>query len=450
MEKERLLDLLRKEGRIRPGSVCLCALSGGCDSVSLVRLLAAIKEEWKLTLYAVHINHGLRQEAEADEQFCIRLCHDLDIPLIVYRENIRTLAEKEGLSEEEAGRKRRYERFLETAGQFGADCILTGHHLDDQAETVLFHLFRGSGLKGLGGIRPEQALDQGIRLLRPLLSVPRRQLEAFLKEEKAGWREDASNQDTRYRRNYIRHELLPAIEEAFPGAAARIARTAGILQRSDDYLERETSRWLREKRLIKGPEIRLDALREVDPLLQQRLLRAFFLENGGVKDISTVHYEAAVSLLEKRSGAALSLPGDRILLREQEDLRIVSRDALKNAAAEETPIWSVRLFPYRKDLEIPDKTYTKWVDYAIMSDHVYLRRREDGDFFYLPGGGKKLLARYLVDNKIPAGKRNEIWVLADGPHVLWVVGYRLDAAAYIHENTRTVAEITVHIREESQ
>ena len=449
--REELIQTIRQEDLIPAGARCLCALSGGCDSVSLLLLLNELREEKKLSLYAVHVNHGLREAAGEDEAFCIELCQRFRIPIAVYREDAAALAAREGLSVEEAGRKLRYERFLQTARDLDLDSILTAHQRDDQAETVLFNLFRGTGLSGLCGINFSRELAPGIRLIRPLLSFSRAQLEDYLKEMSFNWREDESNRDAAYSRNYIRLELLPAIEKRFPGAAGRIAQTADQLKEIDSFLEEQTVLLRQGTDLVPDGCLPLSLLRKAPPSLRSRLLQDLFRENGGLKDISSLHYQEALALTERQSGNRLSLPGGRTLLREQEALRLLPPEFpedRKDAGEELPPALSVRLFPYEKGIKIPDEIYTKRIDYAIMNDHVCLRRRADGDFFYLPGGGKKLLARYLVDAKVPLSQREKIWVLADGSHVIWAIGHRLSAAAYITEKTETVAEVTAVFKEE--
>ncbi len=449
--REELIRMIRQEDLIPAGARCLCALSGGCDSVSLLLLLSELREEKDLTLCAVHVNHGLRKAAAEDEAFCIDLCQKLRVPLAVFREDAAAFAAQAGLSVEEAGRKLRYERFLQTARDLGLDCVLTAHQRDDQAETVLFNLFRGAGLSGLCGIGRSREFAPGIRLIRPLLSFSRAELEAYLKEAGAAWREDESNRDAAYTRNFIRLELLPAVENRFPGAAGRIAQTADQLKEAEDYLEEQTER-LRQETAPSGEDcLPVPLLKNAPPVLKTRLLQDLLRENGGLKDITALHYKEALAMIGRQSGGRLSLPGGRTLLREQESIRLLPQESPEDRGDSGTdvpPALSVRLFPYEKGIKIPDEIYTKRIDYAIMNDHVCLRRRADGDYFYLPGGGKKLLARYLVDEKIPLSRREKVWVLADGSHVIWAIGHRLSAAAYITEQTETVAELTAVFKEE--
>ncbi|MBO4871850.1 MAG: tRNA lysidine(34) synthetase TilS [Lachnospiraceae bacterium] len=446
-QKAQLLKQIRQDDLIPYAARCLVALSGGCDSVSLLLLLQALRKEKDLTVWAVHINHGLRQSAKEDEAFCISLCQRFRIPLVIFREDAAAFAKKEGLSVEEAGRRLRYSRFLRTAEDFGLDTVLTAHQQDDQTETVLLNLFRGTGLAGLCGISATRELAPGIRLIRPLLSVPRKELESFLREEGIEWREDESNRDPSFRRNYIRQVLMPSIEEKFPGAAGRIAQTAEILRGTEGYLEDRIRDFMSRIDPKQDDILPLAILNSAEPALRPLLLQAFLRQNGGIRDITAEHYREALELADKQSGSGLSLPNGRFLMREQDVLRVVYEGG---EVEEEMPSLSVRTFPFHTGMKIPNNVYTKWIDYAIMNDHVRLRRRADGDYFYLPEGGKKLLARYLVDNKIPLSRRETIWVLADGSHVLWVIGYRLSAAAYITEKTETVAEITVEFKGRSQ
>ena len=447
--KEILLNLIKQEDLIPDGARCLCALSGGCDSVSLLLLLDELKKEKHWKLQAVHVNHGLREAAAEDEAFCIRLCSEKKIPLTVFREDAAAFAAEEGFSDEEAGRILRYRRFAETAKDFGLDHVVTAHQLEDQAETVLMNLVRGSGPAGLSGMAKSRQLDNGIRLVRPLLSVSRSELRTFLEEEGRNWREDESNQDPSYSRNFIRQQLMPLIRERFPGAERRIVRTAVLLREEEDYLQRQKELWLEGKDLSEPDVLPLSLLKEAEPVLRPLLLKDLLQKNGGMKDVTAYHLKEALALTDRQSGTSLSLPGGRRLLREQKALRLLSPE---NAAEseDEKPQLEIRTFPYRTNVKIPDETFTKWIDCAIMTDHVCLRKRADGDFFYLPGGGRKLLARWLVDEKIPLSQREKIWVLADGSHVIWVIGHRLSAAAYIGSKTTTVAELTVRFKGEGK
>ena len=342
---------------------------------------------------------------------------------------------------EEAGRNRRYERLRETAKRLGACAVATAHHADDQAETVLMNLLRGSGLAGLCGMEEDRPLGDGIRLIRPLLKVSRRELEAFLKEEGQPWQEDETNRDSRFRRNFIRNRLLAACGEISPDPAAAIGRAAEHLKDAQAYLLRQAAAWQSENGVdvSRTDTLPLSFLRQTDPALQYVLWRIFLEAHGGLKDVGERHFDALKALAEQESGSRLMLPGGRTILREQESIRLLSDLGEKK----ETWSFRIRLFPWKEGLKIPAGTYTKWIDYDIIKNPLCLRTRQEGDYLILPDGSRKSLARFMIDEKIPLGKRDTVPLLADGSHVLWVIGYRLSAAAYIGSGTRTAAEIQV-------
>lgn len=422
---------------MQPGGRYVLALSGGCDSLCLLFLLQALQETEGISFCAVHVNHGLREEAGADEAFCVSRCAALGIPLMVYREPVAREAEKRGLGQEECGRLLRYERLSQAARLFRADGILTAHHRDDQAETLLFQLLRGSGVPGLKGMPPLGHTAQGIPLIRPLLRIPRGDLEACLREMGEGWQEDGSNQDTVYSRNYIRHVLLPACENRFPKAGAHIASAAVHLEEVHRYMEEQARLWLAEHR--QGNVLPLPAFRNTPPALRFYIWRGF-LEDSGLKDLGESHYQALKALPDAASGTRLQLLGGRCLLREQDGFRLL-REGTGDTAEEIPPAFTLRTFPWQEGLKIPETPYTKWMDYDIIKDSVCLRHRQEGDYFYINPHNKKNLSRFLVDEKIPLGLRDKIWLLARGSHVLWIVGYRLSYKARIGEGTRTAAEI---------
>ncbi len=422
---------------MQPGGRYVLALSGGCDSLCLLFLLQALRESEGIEFCALHVNHGLRAEAAADEAFCVSRCAALGIPLMVYREPVAREAERRGLGTEECGRLLRYERLSQAARLFRADGILTAHHRDDQAETLLFQLFRGSGLPGLKGMSPLSQTPQGVPLIRPLLGISRAELESCLKELGESWQEDISNQDISYSRNYIRQQLLPATEEHFPWARARIASAAAHLEEAHRYMEEQARLWLAEYR--QGHVLPLPAFRNTPPALRFYIWRGF-LEDSGLKDLGESHYQALKALPDAASGTRLQLPGKRCLWREQESIRLLGAD-LTQEGPDTPPAFTLRTFPWQEGLKIPDTPYTKWMDYDIIKDGLCLRHRQEGDYYYINPEQKKSLARFMVDEKIPLGLRDRIWVLAQGAHVLWIVGRRISYKARIGAGTKTVAEI---------
>jgi tRNA(Ile)-lysidine synthase len=223
---------ITRHGLLEQGDKVLVACSGGADSTALLTALLELSGEYKLRLAVAHFNHGLRRAANEDERFVVRLAHELGLPVYVRREDIRAFAAKHGRNIEEAGRERRYKFLRETARRVGACRIATGHTLADQAETVLMRILRGTGPTGLGGIAP--LIDGWI--IRPLIEVERREVEAYLRVRKIRHREDESNRNLLLKRNRVRHRLIPYIERTFEPRIVEHLGTLAEICREEEHV----------------------------------------------------------------------------------------------------------------------------------------------------------------------------------------------------------------------
>ncbi len=218
---------------LTPGRRVLAAVSGGPDSVCLAHWLSVQARKKGLTVVLVHVHHGLRgRAADGDARFVSKLGERLGLPVAVVRAPVRALAKKRGLGLEEAGRKERYRLLGERARRGRYTAVATGHQLDDQAETVLLHLLRGTSLEGLGGIPVRRPLRPGVELIRPLLPLTRAEVLLYLKLNGLDWREDASNADPKFTRNWVRREVLPLLEKRAPGVKERLAAIAAKVRAS--------------------------------------------------------------------------------------------------------------------------------------------------------------------------------------------------------------------------
>lgn len=305
-------------GLIPPGSSVLCAVSGGADSVYLLHLLSQRQD---ITLTAAHFNHQLRgEESDADEDFVRSLCQAWGVPLTVGRGDARAFSKREGLSLEEGARTLRY-AFLETAAeQEGCGLIATAHTADDNAETLLLNLVRGTGLAGLTGIPPKRG-----NIVRPLLDMTHRDILAYLEERRLPHREDSSNRDEAYARNKLRARVMPVLREVNPRAAEHMARSAAQLSEIDRYLDDSAQSFLSQVR--EGPgtvSLPWEALAQAPQVLRPRIaFRLLDRLGAGRKDVRAVHVEALLSL---SPGASLSLPhgvtarrqGDRLIFERRE------------------------------------------------------------------------------------------------------------------------------------
>lgn len=462
--KQKFIQYITEEALFSPGAHLLVGVSGGADSVCLLRLLYEIKEEWELTLSVVHMNHGIRgQEADEDAIYVAQLAKRWELPFFLLQKDVPAIAKKRGLTEEEAGRELRYQEFERIRKEQGADWIAVAHHQDDQAETVLFQLLRGSGMRGLTGMSPKRG-----HIIRPLLGMSRYEIEQYLKRENITYRQDSTNEDLRYARNYIRKELLPQMEYYLNKQVVRhLADVAGDARQWCNYIEGQAQAAI-ERILQKESEetISLDikAFFDEDKVIGDEVLRAFFSVGiKGVKDVSRAHYRQVCELLHKETGKRIYLP-EGIVVERRYDRLVLHR--LQAGEAEpfflECEVPSVNIVDMngensritfavknRCDLpqEIPQKDYTKWFDYDMIKDSLVLRNPREGDYLTIDEEGhRKKLSRYYIDQKLPMSERKRQFVLAEGNRILWALPGRIGTDYKITDRTKRVLVVSM-IRE---
>jgi tRNA(Ile)-lysidine synthase len=435
----------------------MVGISGGADSVCLLFVLLELSREMHFKLLAVHVNHGLRgAEADRDEEFVRRLCAECGVEFVCRHCGVRDRAEREKLSLEEAGRLCRYEIFSEEAKSHGCNKIAVAHHANDQAETMLFHLFRGSGLRGLAGMEPVSG-----NRIRPLLCVERREIEEWLKERGISYCTDSTNQEEVYTRNRIRGRVIPCAEEMNTAAVRHMGEAAEELRRVEEYLEEET-RAASERcvsREADGIHIRKEAFEQLQPLLQGRLLRRCIEEaGGGLKDVERTHIRLLRELFGKQTGSSLDLPGDRRAVREYQGIRLgkAGEEAFGAAGGQavcpqipgildiDGKKWTFSLENIEKTELIPEKTYTKWFDYDKITKCLEIRGRLPGDYLEINRDhNTKKLKNYFIDEKIPGQDRERIWLLADGNHIIWIPGRRISERYKVTEETRRILKVQI-------
>lgn len=284
---------------IQSGSVVVAALSGGADSVSLLRALKSLEEELGITVCACHLNHGLRGcESDNDERFCVRLCETLSVPLEIRRVSIGDMLRPHE-STEQAARRVRYEFFADTLEKFGSKTLATAHTASDNAETVLFNLTRGTGVSGLCGIPPIRALsaESEYQVLRPLIYCTRGDVEDYLAHLSQDYVTDKTNLSDEYSRNRIRLNVIPELEKINPSLQAVISRMTGILREDDEFLESLGDKALSDAREGRGWNAL--ALSKLPKPIKARAVRKI-LEQGGIEP-SALRINSVIDLLEKRS-----------------------------------------------------------------------------------------------------------------------------------------------------
>ena len=404
-------------GGIPAGSTVLCAVSGGADSVCLLDLL---RRQGDLTVLCAHYNHRLRgEESDRDEAFVRDLCARWDIPCYTGSGDVTAYGKTRSMGTEEAARTLRYAFLQRVAEDTGARCIATAHTLNDNAETVLLNLCRGTGLRGLGGIPPVRG-----NIVRPLLSVTRQQVEEYLRERNIPWVEDSSNSGDDYARNRTRHHVLPLLEEIHPGALESIARMTDSLREDEAFLQAEARRFLEA-----NPEngLSVPGLLALPGPVQHRVLTAFT-----ASALNRDHRQAILALCrsEKPSGAC-HVPGCR-LRREY--------DRLRREECECPPLPERQLNP-GETLQYPEAGWTVRAEYCsnfnrIQSSfntfcfscaNIYgtlsVTSRREGDTLRPEGRkGSRSVKKWMIEAKIPRSRREQIPVLRDEKGVLAVPG----------------------------
>lgn len=473
--KEKICNYMHEHHMTKPGDMVIAGVSGGADSVCLLLMLADMQEQLDIGLEVVHVHHGLRAEADAEEHYVRELCNRLQVPFTAVRENVAELAHREKLSCEEAGRLVRYRAFTERAEASGRRArIAVAHHKNDCAETVLFHLLRGTGLTGLAGIRPVRE-----NIIRPLLCVSREEIEAYLKGAGICWCKDSSNEQDTYTRNKIRLHMLPYAErEICHGSMEHIVKAAEAAAEAEDFLEEYCSLALQECLVsTERPERReeplvilcINKLLLEHPVIQKRMLLCALRQMGTAgRDIGSVHLKSLLELLETQGSKQLSLPHGIIVKKEYDSLLFGRAKKPEENTGQEEPceqtvqipgrivlgegkILHFQCFPSKKSQIIPQKSCTKWFDYDKIKKSMVVRTRRTGDYLTVNSSlSRQTLKKYMIQEKIPKELRGRQYVLADGAHILWVIGYRISQYYKVDEHTKNILQVQLEERDEER
>lgn len=422
--QNRVLDFCRTQKLLCGHDRVICALSGGADSMALIWSMYLLREKLDLELMAAHFNHGLRgKESDRDEAFVRDFCQGLHIPLRVGRGEVRTC----GRGLEDAARRARY-RFLESLEPDA--WIATAHTADDNAETLLLHLLRGSGLKGLGGIVPKRG-----RLIRPMLLETRQAVEEFLTQWHISHVEDSSNGEADFLRNRIRQQVMPVLRQENPRFCLNTSRTTFSLRQDEECLEGLAHEAAKELRLDGGLDCK--GLLALHPAIRDRVL-ADFLRACGVKEPEAAHIQSAAHLLcSSNPSARLQLPGGVVLGRQYGLLMPWTQGQPLEPVILQVP-GETRTRGWKIDCKMTEnfsKNQNTPFTFGISCDKINpsfltLRSRLPGDQLRLAGGHKSL-KRILIDRKIPAAQRNALPVIAWEDQVLAAagIGVNLDYTA---------------------
>jgi tRNA(Ile)-lysidine synthase len=454
---EKIKQTISKFGLLKQDDRIVVALSGGPDSTALLIALSQIAIPMNLQLVVAHFNHGLRGKASDKDESCSRiLAGKFASAFISKKMNIKE--KPTGFSPEDFYRRKRYEFFNEVAQKNHAHKIALGHNMNDQAETVLLHLLRGSGLDGLKGILP---IRDG-KYIRPLIEVSREEIISFLKERKVTYCRDSSNQSKIHLRNKIRLDLLPYLKNEFnPRIEESLAQMAEILRADNEYIRESVDKALsstcikkQKKRILLNVEYLCLLPLAIKRRLLKELLEEFSLQKNG---ITFLHINAIQDLLQNiESGRRISLPFGIEARREYENLILekikdnLPKTILEYPAAIPGKIYirerklTINLRKIGKseiDYNLPHKDY---FDLDKIQLPIVLRSRREGDWFQPLGmSGRQKLKSYFIDHKITQQKRNEILLLADQQSIVWIENMRISDRVKISRETKNVLELEI-------
>jgi tRNA(Ile)-lysidine synthase len=474
-----LLDTVRQTIRahrmVQPGDTIVVGVSGGPDSLCLSHALRALRDELEIHLHVAHLDHGIRgDESRADADFVEGLALSWDVPVSVEHADVPAYARKHKLALEEAARRERYLFLGRVARAANARSVAVGHNADDQVETILMHWMRGSGLGGLRGMLPVQELGEEawwsgprLRVIRPLLEVPREEIEDYCGHRGLQPRFDRSNLDLTYHRNRIRHELIPFLESFNPRIREILRRSAKAFADDYDYLHRRSMEvWedlaLEEEGTISFP---LEPWLQLHPSLQRQLLReAIRRLRKSLRDITWSHVEQARKGIEDlETSGRITLPQGLFLIkgygrfvigesRPHPDLPLLCEGPLPIQLPGQTPLpkgpWVLHTQILRRDtlpvatLDDPDP-WRAYVDLEKTGQQLTLRARQTGDRFQPlgMGGQSKHVTDFMIDSKVPQHIRNLLPLVVSPQHIVWVSGYRVDERVKITGQTSQILHL---------
>jgi len=458
--EQRVYRFIREQHLIPRREKLVVAVSGGADSVCLLHILVKLREELGISLHIAHLDHQLRgEESEADARYVADLARQLDIPATIEQRDVTGYQTQQRVSLEEAAREVRYTFLAQVAKATGADRVAVGHTVDDHVETILMHLIRGSGTRGLRGLQPLsrwQSSGNSLTIIRPLLEISRQETTDCCRQHQLKPRIDASNLSLSPLRNRIRHQLVPLLQSYNPQVAAALLRTARIAGDELAFLDKEVNRlWdeiitRRETTIVLNKE----RLCQLAPALKRHLLRTSIEKLlGNLRDIETRHIEEIMDTLDKPAGKRISLPEgltftveyDRYLLGADPAAlspypTLDAETALKIPGRTRLAGWQVTATVIdREQMAEKADDLTACFDLDKAGNRVTVRRRKPGDRFQPLGMSQpKKLNAFMIDAKIPQAWRSRIPIVGSAEHILWVVGWRIDERAKVTEDTKQV------------
>lgn len=444
---------IRTNNLFKKGDTVIVALSGGADSCALLDIMSCLKE-LSPRLIAAHINHNLRgDESDADEEFTRLLASRYNIPFESCKIDVATMARKHGLNLEDAGRRVRYKYLEEIRSKYSAQAIALAHHADDQAETILMRLLRGSGMAGLSGMDFHSGY-----LIRPLLDVNRHEIEQYMEERGLEFRQDSSNSNMLFLRNRIRHELLPYLRDYNPNICKRLNTTASVLADENKLLESIAMSQLNQAVAQHTNTLTFSVrwLLEQPIAIRRRILR-LALERlaGNLDNLSFDHIEAIQHILESpKPNTKLSLPQGVTAVREYDIVKFCNLKSSFQERINPIRIYTPGIYNLSNDSALNVSLCSDMPDYFNLSEDTAVIDLEKVPFpwdirSFVPGDrimplgmiGTKKVKNLFIDKKIASSKRNLIPIICSGNTLAWICGVCLSNLAKVDLNTRHIVKI---------
>ena len=428
---EKVKQFIKDRNLIKTGEHLIVGVSGGADSVYLLLVLHSIQKEMDLKITAVHINHMIRKEAVDDQKFVEDLCGKLLIPCISFEIDVTKIAKREKKSLEEAGRKARYDAFFKTLKKNHADKIAIAHHQNDQAETFLYRCARGTGIYGAGAMREKDGV-----LIRPLLCVKKQEIVEYLAKTGQEWVEDVSNQDDTFARNQIRNQVIPRLESVNDQAVEHIGQLCEDIKEITNFLDLQIKEaFVRcTQKINHGFEIDCEKIKQENIWIQKQIFKTALEETAGKKkDLERRHIDDLMKLAANGTGKKISLPYHIVAEKNYQYIKVQKA----NMSDKQVCLGILSTEEVTDLTNIVENDCIKIVDYDRIKEGVQLRCRRPGDFFtFGEQNKKKSLSRYFIDEKIPRQLRQQIPLIADGSHIVWIVGRRVSEYYKITKSTK--------------
>ena len=440
---DKVLEEIKKHELIKKGERIAVACSGGKDSMSLLHYLWTHKDELGIEVLAVNVDHGIRENSESDSRFVANYCEKNNIKIYSFKVNAKQFSEDKKLTLEQGARECRYRVFKSLINKHLVDKIALAHHMQDQTETILLNIFRGTGIAGAGGM---DFVRDGV-YIRPFINTSKSEVRAYIERNDIPYVEDESNQDDDFNRNYIRNRIMPLIRYRWPNADATIASFGANCRQDEEYIESTISN---DAIVLEDGIARIYSNYFVypDAYIFRLILKALKSINLG-NNIEKKHLKMIKEMaLESDNGTKISLPNGLTVIKEYNFITFTNRNI--KASSKEYPFTKGKLdisnfglietFVLKK-FEIGQ--YTHLIDMAKLPKDAKWRYRRDGDVFEKFGGGTNTLSDYLIDKKIPVRLRNITPVLASGNEILIVAGIEISDKVKVEKTTKTALGINV-------